>query len=84
MRLLRGGRPDSPPRVTAELEALEGRIDRSHQAWTTPQSVGWLAAGLSLETDQAVNGPQAFHDRLRLEAGGRGRGTLRDVPHLAR
>jgi hypothetical protein len=59
----------------AELEALEGRIDRSDRAWTTPQSVEWLAAGLSLETDQAVDGPQAFHDRLRLEAGGRGRGN---------
>jgi transposase len=36
--------PGRPPRVhTADLEALERRIDESDRTWTTPQLAQWLA-----------------------------------------
>lgn len=36
--------PGRPPRVTtADLEALEHRIDESDRTWTTPQLAQWLA-----------------------------------------
>lgn len=68
--------PGRPPRVTsADLDALEQRIDESDRTWTTPQLAQWL------ETERQVRVCPAHLSRLLHRRGFRWKRTKASVKH---